>query len=172
MIGEIQLLPGTYDYSFQCTLPSDLPSSFLGYCGHVKYTAQVVLNISRWPDKTFKQKFILLKPTDLNGLPSLRVIDMMYIKENNLYKTQHLFFVVIYQSPVTRQKELTVELRRGYNRYLAGPINISARLPDGAGYVPGQSINVEFDVDNKDMKHAIVSFNVRLFRVSINLNEL
>lgn len=66
------------------------------------------------------------------------------------------------------QKEVTVELRRGYNKSSGGPFNISARIAGGAGYVPGQSIDVEIDVSNNDTQHAIVSFNVILFRVCVN----
>lgn len=82
-LGEVQLLPGTYDYSYQCTLPNDLPSSFLGCWGSIKYSSQVVINIPRWPDKTFKQKFVLLKPLDLNDFPSLRVICLLIFFETS-----------------------------------------------------------------------------------------
>lgn len=60
-------------------------------------------------------------------------------------------------------------MRRGYNNYSAGPFNISARIAAG-GYVPHQTINVEFDVNNNDTQQAILSFYVRLFRVRINCN--
>lgn len=50
---------------------------------------------------------------------------------------------------------------------MAGPYNISARIADGSFYLPGQSIKVEFDVENKDVQSAI-SFSVKLCRVRIN----
>lgn len=71
---ELQSLPsGTHDYSFACTLPHDLPSSFSGSHGHIKYTANVVLRIPLWPDKKFEEKFDVLRPLNLNDYPSLRV---------------------------------------------------------------------------------------------------
>lgn len=71
---ELQSLPsGTHDYSFSCTLPRDLPSSFLGSHGHIKYNAIVVLRIPLWPDEKFEEKFDVLRPFDLNDHPSLRV---------------------------------------------------------------------------------------------------
>lgn len=62
-------------------------------------------------------------------------------------------------------------MRRGYNNYSAGPFKISARIAAG-GYVPHQTINVEFDVSNNDTQQAIVSFYVRLFRVRIICNAV
>lgn len=73
--GDTQVIPmGTYDYSFAFTLPPDLPSSFSGEFGHIKYAANVVICIPRWPNKKFLSKFFVIKPLNLNHMPSLRVI--------------------------------------------------------------------------------------------------
>lgn len=76
-IDELQVLPaGAHDYSFAFTLPHDLPSSFLGSHGHIKYTANVILRIPLWPDKKFEQKFDVLRPLNLNDYPQLRVCNI------------------------------------------------------------------------------------------------
>lgn len=88
LTDELLSLPsGTHDYSFACTLPRDLPSSFIGSHGHIKYTANVVIRIPLWPDKKFEEKFNVLRPLNLNDHPSLRV---------NLYTYLHIFIFKIY----------------------------------------------------------------------------
>ncbi|XP_055295416.1 arrestin domain-containing protein 17-like isoform X2 [Sitodiplosis mosellana] len=71
--GKIQVLPlGTHDYSCTCNLPRNIPSSFSGAYGHIKYTANVVLGISLRPDETFEEKFHVFKSVNLNDYPSLQ----------------------------------------------------------------------------------------------------
>lgn len=67
-------MPVTYDYSFQCVLPPNLPSSYNNYNGHTKYSARVTINIPLWRDKTFKRNFIVYKTVDLNDFPRIQVI--------------------------------------------------------------------------------------------------
>lgn len=76
LTGELHVMPvGTYDYSFTCTLPRNLPSSFSGSYGHIKYSAIVVLRVKNyWSEKKFYENFDVLKPVNLNDTPSLRVI--------------------------------------------------------------------------------------------------
>lgn len=74
LTGEVEIIPvGTHDYSFACTLPANLPSSFHGVFGDIKYFANVVLRIPFWPDKRFEEKFTVFKSVNLNNYLSLRV---------------------------------------------------------------------------------------------------
>lgn len=57
-----------------------------------------------------------------------------------------------------------------YRTYLVGPYKISACIEKGSFYVPGQTIQVDIDIENKDAKHAIESFNMKLIRVRNNRN--
>lgn len=72
--GEIQLQPGSYHYSFQSYLPPQLPTSFEGDYGYIRYNACVVLDIPMWPDKEFETIFTVIKAINLNADPTLRVI--------------------------------------------------------------------------------------------------
>lgn len=71
--NRVVLPVGTHDFSFTCTLPDELPSTFAGTHGYIKYSAQVVLRIPFWPDKKFEKKFTVFKIVNLNDYPSLRV---------------------------------------------------------------------------------------------------
>lgn len=73
-IGEVRLVPGEYNYTFNTMLPHQLPTSFEGDYGHIRYTASVVLDIPMWPDKEFEVPFTVIKPINLNADPALKVI--------------------------------------------------------------------------------------------------
>lgn len=73
ILGETNLRQGLHEYTFQCMLPHQLPSSFEGEYGHVRYTASVLLTFHLWPDKKFKTPFTVIKATNLNTNQALRV---------------------------------------------------------------------------------------------------
>lgn len=65
--------PGEHVYNFTCALPVNLPTSFEGTFGHIRYRAEVTLNVPLWPDKTFAEGFTVIRSLDLNGLSDVRV---------------------------------------------------------------------------------------------------
>lgn len=73
MIGEVRLAPGVYNYEFGCKLPPDLPTSFEGKFGYIRYTALVVIDNKRLPEKTFSESFTVIREVDLNYNRELRV---------------------------------------------------------------------------------------------------
>lgn len=77
-IDEIRLMPGTYNYTFQCMLPSNLPTSVEGEIGYIRYTARVVVDIPMWPDDKFEVPFTVIKAINLNAIPGLRVIHSFF----------------------------------------------------------------------------------------------
>lgn len=72
--GDTFDLPaGTYLYRFQIQLPSDLPSSFEGQYGNIRY--EVVVRIDR-PfkfDNIFTHPFTVITPLNLNSDPTYKV---------------------------------------------------------------------------------------------------
>lgn len=66
---------GTHKYTFECMLPTDLPTSVEGKHGHIRYIARVVINTIYSGRKIFDFPFTVLKPVDLNADPKLRVIN-------------------------------------------------------------------------------------------------
>lgn len=75
---NISLEAGMHENTFEFMLPSDVPSSYEGEFGHIKYTIRVVMDFPRWIDKVFKEKFTLIKALNLNDFPSLRVITIAF----------------------------------------------------------------------------------------------
>lgn len=65
--------PGEHVYNFTCALPVNLPTSFEGTFGHIRYRAEVTVNVPLWPDKTFAEGFTVIRSLDLNGLSDVRV---------------------------------------------------------------------------------------------------
>lgn len=71
---SITVPKGVHIYPFTCQLPEDLPTSFEGTFGRIRYQAKVTLNISLWPDKTFCEGFTVIKCLKLNEVsPDIRV---------------------------------------------------------------------------------------------------
>lgn len=73
-LGEMQLLPGTYNYNFQCVLPPGLPTSVEHDLGHIAYGVHVILDIPMWANEEFKENFTVIKTVNLNENPLYRVI--------------------------------------------------------------------------------------------------
>lgn len=73
--GDITVVPrGEHVYNFTCALPVNLPTSFEGTYGHIRYRAEVTLNVPLWPDKSFAEGFTVIRSVDLNALgPDVRV---------------------------------------------------------------------------------------------------
>lgn len=71
--ATIRLQPGEHVYTFTCTLPANLPTSFEGTFGNIRYRAEVTVNVPLWPDKTFAEGFTVIRSVDLNALPDVRL---------------------------------------------------------------------------------------------------
>lgn len=66
------------------------------------------------------------------------------------------------QMPVVQEKFKTFHPCCLFFCCRSAPLRIVARIPLG-GYAPGQTINVDIEVDNKSAKEA--DFNVQLYKV-------
>ncbi|XP_055850849.1 arrestin domain-containing protein 3-like isoform X2 [Episyrphus balteatus] len=64
---------GTYEYKFECALPSECPSSFEGLYGRIRYDTKIIVNRPYAFNKSYKMGFNVLKIYDLNPLPELRI---------------------------------------------------------------------------------------------------
>lgn len=71
--SEINLEAGEQMYPFTCVLPQNLPSSFEGEFGHVRYTIKVVLDRPWKFDQETKMAFTVISPLDLNRDPDMKV---------------------------------------------------------------------------------------------------
>ncbi|KAE8736843.1 hypothetical protein FOCC_FOCC017701 [Frankliniella occidentalis] len=116
--GEITLSPGDYVYAFQCLLPHSLPNSFEGEHGHIRYTARAIMHRPWKFDHAARAAFTLVAPLDLNMIPQAKV-------PIDMESSKH--FCCLWCK--------------------SGPLTMIVRVPNG-GYVPGQTIPVEIQVDN------------------------
>ncbi|KAJ6645788.1 Arrestin domain-containing protein 17 [Pseudolycoriella hygida] len=135
---DVRMPPGLHTYKFQYNLPPQLPTSVEGSLGYVRYTIRVVLNISMWPDKVFKQQFTVLRPFDLNNAPILARPVLAEISERFFFGG--LICCVI-----------------------SSPMNVAVRIPV-SGYTPGQTVNIEIKVNNRSGQE-IDGFEVKLIKI-------
>ncbi|XP_055312538.1 arrestin domain-containing protein 17-like [Sitodiplosis mosellana] len=130
--GEVRISPGTYNYTFQCLLPAGLPSSIEGKFGHIRYTANVVLDIPMWVNKKFVNPFTVIKPINLNDDRILR-------------------------EPISKAMRKTF---LKCCCCATDALEIVVRVPVG-GYTPGQFVNLEIEVKNKS-NEPVSEFTVEL----------
>jgi len=64
----IEMPAGITTYSFACVLPTQLPSSFEGKHGNIRYSCKAVLDRPWKTDKEFRLSFTVIKTEDLNLL--------------------------------------------------------------------------------------------------------
>lgn len=71
--SPIEVQSGTHRYNFSCLLPSQLPSSFEGSDGHIRYSVEAVLDVPWFFDKTYQVQFTVVRVDDLNLHPELKI---------------------------------------------------------------------------------------------------
>ncbi|XP_056020506.1 arrestin domain-containing protein 3-like [Ostrea edulis] len=68
---KITLLRGNYCYPFQFQLPQNLPSSFEGKYGHIRYTIKGTIEKPKRFSHVTKTAFSVIGPLDLNTFPQI-----------------------------------------------------------------------------------------------------
>lgn len=69
---------GTYNFNFDCMLPSDLPSSIEGRIGSVRYVVRVIIDNTVLTNEIFKRALNIIRPLDLNADLLFRVIHAIH----------------------------------------------------------------------------------------------
>lgn len=156
---NIRLPSGNHNYTFECNLPTTLPTSIEGGCGHIRYMSRVVIDIPFWPSKIFTQPFTVIKPIDLNTVPILRVNKFDFVLEIFSYFSS--FFHS--QKAITYEKTVIFGGANWLCWLYSDPLKMSIRIPV-SGYCPGQFINVEINVNNPTGQ-SIRDIWVKLIRV-------
>lgn len=72
IIGDTRLAAGTHEFPFQFKIPTQLPSSYEGEYGYIRYTVTVTVEMPKNPRKEFEKRITILRLTDLND-PELKV---------------------------------------------------------------------------------------------------
>ena len=67
------LSAGEYTFDFECKLPQELPSSFEGRHGHVRYLARACIERNWKSNVVTKKAFTILNGLDLNFIPEAAV---------------------------------------------------------------------------------------------------
>lgn len=78
-IGKVDMKAGTYNYHFECMLPSDLPSSIEGRIGSVRYFVRVIIDNTVLTNEIFKRTLNIIRPLDLNADLLYRVIHAVHL---------------------------------------------------------------------------------------------
>lgn len=118
--NPIEMPPGITTYSFACMLPPQLPSSFEGKHGHIRYNCKAVLDRPWKTDKEFRLSFTVIKTEDLNLLaPELLIPSKSEIVRH--------FYCCCFKSK---------------------PFYMSASIPF-SGFVAGQKIDVTISINNQ-----------------------
>ena len=73
--GGLTVIPaGVNEFPFQYTLPENIPSSFEGEYGRVKYSARATVEVPKRADQPTMMPFTVMAALDLNQLPDAMVI--------------------------------------------------------------------------------------------------
>ncbi|GAB0088642.1 arrestin domain-containing protein 17 [Sergentomyia squamirostris] len=117
----VDMPPGTHYYTFTYDLPHEIPTSFEGSTGYIRYYVIIDLETPlSWNfDQKFKTAFTVLKQFDLN------------IDANLL----------------SLPSQGTVDQNLSFGPFKNGPVTIIANTAQ-TGYVPGQTIIVHADIQN------------------------
>lgn len=91
LAGKVDMQAGTYNYSFECMLPSDLPSSIEGRNGSVRYFVRVIIDNTVLTNEIFKKTLNIIRPMDLNA-------DLLYRVIHAVQQMQYIPFSKIYNS--------------------------------------------------------------------------
>lgn len=117
--NPIEMPPGITTYSFACVLPAQLPSSFEGKHGNIRYSCKAVLDRPWKTNKEFRLSFTVIKTEDLNMLAQT-------FNPSKVEIVRH-FYCCCFKSK---------------------PMLMSASIPFN-GFVPGQTIEVTIKINNQ-----------------------
>ncbi len=130
--AELELPAGEHTYPFTCALPPQLPSSFEGEFGHIRYTIKVTLDRPWKFDQDSKMAFTVISPVDLNQNPRVKEAFKL-----NLEKSFCCFCC------------------------RSGPLALVVSLPV-TGFVSGQTIPILAECDNaSNVKVNAIKFTLR-----------
>lgn len=71
--SSFDVQPGSHKYNFACQLPEQLPYTFDGVHGEIKYFVEAVLDIPWSFDKEIKTPITIIRHDDMNMYPELRI---------------------------------------------------------------------------------------------------
>ena len=147
--GGPGLPPGIHYFPFSFMLPPNLPSSFESNIGHVRYYVKAdIVRDWKWNHKV-KQHFMVNGILDLNAYPSAKHEG---IWEPSIYKHEFTTF----SGHSRDHKRLCCLCCK------SGPIS-AVITSNRAGYVPGEMIGFNAEVDNlsnRNMKVAIIDGDI------------
>ena len=137
-----ELGAGQHQYPFTFVLPTQIPSSFEGSFGHVRYSIRAVAQ-RPWMRREYECKTTLnvCSVLDLNTLPEATVMN----GENSFNLNQSILGSYSFkQLPVVKKKSKTL----GCFCCVTGPIHAQAKIRK-SGYVPGETLLLDADTENQ-----------------------
>lgn len=120
---QVEITAGEHKFDISYALPSNLPTSFKSKNGSIKYKILVIVDRSKKANSKFEFPFTVIRPLNLNDAGSFL------------------------------RNPLKVELFKNFKMdFSAEPLYLSASIPF-YGYVPGQVIHVDVEVNNQSKTH-------------------
>lgn len=164
---KITLLRGTYCYPFQFQLPENIPSSFEGEYGHVRYTVKATIEKPKRFTHVTKTAFSVIGSLDLNTIPQIDVSFFSKTKWLNIWvNSWNGFFYSITWFRLQAPAGMTLSKNICCLCCTSGPISALLSLPR-RGYVPGDIIPVVVEVENLS-RRKIASASITLKMVILD----
>lgn len=140
--GNTEIPAGVHIYNFASPIPTQVPTSFEGKHGKIRYTVRAILDRPWKFDQTSTVAFTVLKPLNLND-------HLLTLKERRKEKLTKTFCCW----PCT-----------------SSPLNIIVRVPM-TGYVPGQKIPITVELNNTSSV-SVLGINSKLKRKVSYISQL
>ncbi|XP_023014669.2 arrestin domain-containing protein 3 isoform X2 [Leptinotarsa decemlineata] len=85
LLGKTTVAPGRYEYPFTFTLPTNLPASFQGIYGHIKYFIKAIVDVPFGMDYVEIRHFDVISRIDFNPIKSeLHLAPVSYQDEKTI----------------------------------------------------------------------------------------
>lgn len=91
IIGETRLATGTHEFPFQFKIPQQLPSSYEGEYGFIRYTVIVSIERPSKSHKEFDKRITILRLTDLKDPELLVNLNRLFVLVIFLNQSGHFF---------------------------------------------------------------------------------
>lgn len=131
-------------FNFNCQLPTELPCSFEGLFGRIRYSVRVNLDQPWKMDHVAKQPVTIISTFDLNHCPVAMVSAVQIVQKSKVQQLLRCEMQLVsdyFQAPV---KEESTKTFWGQSKPLFMSVDIPVR-----GFVPGQMIPIKVYLDNE-----------------------
>lgn len=158
---------GNHKYPVQFTLPANLPSSYIGLNGYIRYTVKVHVDVAWKFDSKFSQEFNVVAPIDLNH----------YAQIQNALRVEHSKQFTCCCIPIGGHYDIAISLPCiGYSNEQKIPISVECTNRSNV-YIRGlkvalrKLVTYHSTTPHKESKRDDIKLSVIKFAISIDKQE-